>query len=104
MNYIPVSSRELYLAYKKWRRKANSWFFKGDTTDSGLCYCIGRWAGSDISREMRNQFAAAGLSVMYPFNSSFDWNREQANNVMHLNLNRRDWVDARIADYERYVR
>lgn len=85
-----------YKAYAEWLDSGavnNAEFCR----DWGLCACVMYWVNEDdndeLLNEMKSQFASAGLSESFPFNSSEnDYVREYRNKTMHLNEARLDWV------------
>lgn len=103
MNQSPELT-EFYRVYYAWvmtmmyGSQINPFGFK---TNTGLCgalrtFCKGKDFTADQYRkmddEMTIQFKEAGLSWLFPFDDGLSYSVANAENTMHLNKKRMNWV------------
>lgn len=103
---IPVSSKELYEAYKAWRDQDvdDGSTYARSKRIYGLCSWVAWGApncSKDLNPELDAQFLAHNLGEYSstPFGECYPARHKE--HTQHLNPARVKWVDDRIADYEK---
>ena len=104
MANIAISSPELLRFYSEWLNWVDNGapnlkpFYRGDALCASLWYVPYTYESRRaLKKELRAQFADAGLDESFPFGEDA-WDEASLHRTMHADVNRIAWVRARIQD------